>query len=285
MSDSLLVLALLLNLFFWSLASLLYLNQSCRSLLRESKGKYLGWLESHLRFLRFRISATSLAVIQLVLVGLLCLGGVQWRQPLLGVCSLCVLLCVPIYLKKKREERLERLGRQTEMFLSQLSQALVSSASLGDALERSHALLVPPLSDDVAEVLQELRLGVPWEQALQNWAVRAPSPYLQSALLILRIGSRTGGSLASTLQRTGENLREMVRLEGVLRTKTAEGKLQARVIALVPFPLLGLLNWIDPDYFTPLQTSPWGGVLCLLSLVLWLGAVWLGKKILAFDVS
>lgn len=278
-------LALLLNVFLGSLVILLYFYSPCRVVFGRFREKYLGWLENHLRFLRLRIRATSLAMAQLVLVGLLCLGGIQWRQPFLVVTALFVLFCVPLYLKKKREERLERLGRQTEVFLSQLSQALVSSASLGDALEKSQALFVPPLSEDVAEVLQELRLGVPWEQAVQNWATRAPSPYLQSALLILRIGSKTGGSLASTLQRTSENLREVVRLEGVLRTKTAEGKLQARVIALVPFPLLGLLHWIDPDYFAPLQTSPWGGVLCLLSLTLWLGAVWLGKKILAFDMS
>ena len=47
-------------------------------------------------------------------------------------------------------------------------------------------------------------------------------------------------------------LREIARLEGVVRTKTAEGKAQAMVVAVMPFPLIGLLNYLN--LFVHLQT-------------------------------
>jgi tight adherence protein B len=83
------------------------------------------------------------------------------------------------------------------------------------------------------------------------------------------------------LRKAAASLREMARLEGVLRTKTAEGKAQALVISLLPGVLYGGLRLSDEDFFLPLETTASGHVLLGVAAVFWVAAGLLSYKILS----
>ena len=107
---------------------------------------------------------------------------------------------------------------------------------------------------------------------------------MQTALASLRIGQRTGGQLPDILERSAQALREMARLEGVVRTKTAEGKAQAYVVGVIPFPLVALLHYIDPGFLNPLLVSARGHLVLAAALVLWLLSIVVAKKVLRVDI-
>ena len=79
-------------------------------------------------------------------------------------------------------------------------------------------------------------------------------------------------------------LRELARLEGVVRCKTAEGKAQAWVIGAIPFPLIWLLQAISPGYFQPLLDSFAGHLAIGAAVLFWLVALFVARKILSVDV-
>ena len=81
------------------------------------------------------------------------------------------------------------------------------------------------------------------------------SPVIAGALATLIIARQTGGDLSQTLETAATSLREMSRLEGVVRSKTAEGKGQVVVLAVVPFLMVALLGWIDPTWLSPLTDN------------------------------
>ncbi len=76
----------------------------------------------------------------------------------------------------------------------------------------------------------------------------------------------------------------MQRLEGVVQSKTAEGKAQVWVLALVPFGLSAALNWLQPGYFDPLMNSPIGWIALFVAGMCWLGSLLLARKVLAVDI-
>jgi tight adherence protein B len=76
----------------------------------------------------------------------------------------------------------------------------------------------------------------------------------------------------------------MARLEGVVRTKTAEGKMQLWVLAVFPLLLILAINAINPGYFDPLTTSVIGYVFLFLAVLFWGGALIAARKILAVDI-
>jgi tight adherence protein B len=155
--------------------------------------------------------------------------------------------------------------------------------ALGEAISEARRLVDPPLSDELNETCDEVALGLTWEQALNRLEARVPSRNLKVALLTLRVGQKTGGQLESVLSSTLEALRELARLETVLRSKTAEGKLQLRVIGFIPIPLVAAVRAIDPDFFRPLETTFTGHLLILMALGFWGASFLLASRILRVE--
>ena len=76
----------------------------------------------------------------------------------------------------------------------------------------------------------------------------------------------------------------MSRLEGVVRTKTAEGKSQAYVLGAIPFVLLGAIHLVDENWLRPLTQTFAGYVVIVIATLLWVAAIFSARKILAVDV-
>ena len=129
-----------------------------------------------------------------------------------------------------------------------------------------------------------MKVGSTLDQALLHMASRVGSRQLDSALSSILIGRQVGGNLPKVLETTALTLREMRRLEGVVRTKTAEGKAQLWVIGLMPFGLLLGLNFMWPGYFAPLTQSLTGYLITIGCTACWVAAIFLARKVLNVDI-
>jgi tight adherence protein B len=249
-----------------------------------------GWWRSYaadvsreVSFLRLGISARTLLSFQVALVGL---GGLLF---FVGAPVLASLLAVPpftllSFLHMLRAKRVALIEEQLDGWLSGLASVLRATPALSEAIEYSTRLVASPLRDELDTLLKEHRLGTTLEEALVRMGDRIGSNTVQSALGTLRIGQRTGGDIPKILERSASTLREMARLEGVVRVKTAEGKAQASVLALLPFPTMALLNYLNPGFLEPLLRTPKGYVVLALAGVLWLASIIVTRRILRVDI-
>jgi tight adherence protein B len=216
-----------------------------------------------------------------LICGLLAHGyGSVW--PLLGA---ALGLALPTWLlRRQRDARVAKIESQLDGWLVTLANALRASPSLGDALSSSVATTPAPLGDEIDRLLKEHRLGVPLDHALDAASSRIRSRTLTALFLTLRVARASGGGVSDCLERAASTLREMLRLDGVVRAKTAEGKAQAAVIALLPGPFFGLLQWIDPQLMQPLVVTATGHIICIVAATMWLVAVLLARHIVQVDV-
>lgn len=189
-----------------------------------------------------------------------------------------------VWLVQARAERVTKLEAQIDTFLLALANSLKASPSLGDALGACTLLLRAPIQQELELTMKENQLGVPLDQALLTMAKRVGSQSFASSLSTVLIGRQTGGDLPKILETAAGTLREMARLEGVVRTKTAEGKAQAWVLGVMPPILTGILNWIDPLWLKPLSSSFVGHIVVLVAVVFWVASILAARKILAVDI-
>jgi len=183
-----------------------------------------------------------------------------------------------------RHKRQEKIEAQLDTFLLALANGLKASPSLGDALNATSSLLRAPMKEELELTVKENQLGVPLDQALLNMARRVNSRAFSGALTTVLIGRQTGGDLSRILETSAATLREMARLEGVVRTKTAEGKAQAWVLGVIPPLLVALLNWMDPLWLAPLSASAIGYIIVAIAVVFWVAAIFAARRILAVDI-
>jgi tight adherence protein B len=200
------------------------------------------------------------------------------------VVILLIAITPSAYIEHLRRTRVEKLEEQLDNFILALANALKTTPSVGAAFSSVAAVVSDPMRQEIDLALKEMKVGSTLEQALLHMAARVGSRQLDSALSSILIGRQVGGNLPKVLETTAGTLREMRRLEGVVRTKTAEGKAQLWVIGLMPFGLLVGLSSIWPGYFDPLTKSLIGYVIIIACTALWVASLVVARKVLSVDI-
>lgn len=183
-----------------------------------------------------------------------------------------------------RQRRLKRFEEQLPDALMMLSGGMRAGLGLGSAIQQLVREAPAPLAQEFSLLLREQRLGVSLEQALTHLNRRVHTPDTTLVVSAMRIASETGGGLAETLERTAHTLRARQQMEGKIGALTAQGKLQAWVVGMLPVGLMAVPNKMEPESMALLWHTRlgWGvlGVVIFLEVM----GVYLIRKIVNIDV-
>jgi tight adherence protein B len=167
------------------------------------------------------------------------------------------------WLARKTRKRLLAFELQLPDAIDMLVSALKSGYSFHAATNFLGQELGEPLGPEFGRMYDEQRLGIDARQALLNLQERVGSVDIRMFVTALLIQRETGGNLSEILTNTGTVMRERVAVRGALETLTAEAKLSARLLALLPVAVFLALSLISPE-FTGAFTASKGGQLMLL---------------------
>jgi tight adherence protein B len=102
-----------------------------------------------------------------------------------------------------------------------------------------------------------------------------------TAVLLQR---ETGGNLAEILEQIAKVVRGRFKFFRKVRTLSAEGRMSAWILALVPLTLFGALSITQPTYLPVLVEDSLGRKLVAVAIVLGLvGVLWI-RKLLRIEV-
>ncbi len=246
--------------------------------------RYVDVLDRRLKLLFLNAQGSRIAVVQLALLVLL--GALNLLIEMrYGVFLLLIAALGPLlWLERRRRKRLLEIEQQLDPFILALANALKSIPSVSAAFQSIAHVLSSPMREEVELCNREIRIGSSLDEALLHMAARVDNRRLDSALTAVIIGRKIGGNLPRVLESTASSIREMSRLEGVVRTKTAEAKMQLYVIGAAPFFLIAALSTMSPGYFEPFQESPLGYLIALAAGACWLLAVYLARQVLSVSL-
>jgi tight adherence protein B len=242
---------------------------------------YHGWWIAKLNSLNVHPTFQTVPLWQSVALPALIGVAVFMNQPLVLALAAAVIVLPPWLLIRHRLKHQQVLNQGLDAFLTILADSLATVPNLTEALSTVLDHVGQPIKNEVISVLKEMRLGASLEHALSNMAKRVRLPGFDAAVGAALLGKRTGGDLPGIFRRIAAAVREMARLEGVIRTKTAEGRCQAWVMGSVPPGLLFILEYVDPNWIAPLWRDPIGWALIGLAAVLEVTAIALIRKIMA----
>lgn len=250
----------------------------------ERHRTYVAHLERQARSCFVPLSGRRVALGQLGVLAACALGSLAlpWSHCCLAAVATAAL--PSLHLRRKRRQHVARLETQIDTLLTALANALKSIPSPAAALASLSTTLPVPMRWEIDKLLGELRVGSTLEQALGSLSQRTRSADLDSALSAVLIGLQVGGNLPSVLENTASTVREMHRLEGVVKTKTAESRAQLWVLAVFPLLVAWGFNAISPSYFDPLRSTPLGSAIALLALAFWVAAMASAHRILKVDI-
>jgi tight adherence protein B len=163
-----------------------------------------------------------------------------------------------VLLRLKRGRRLKAFNLALPDAIDLMARALVAGHSIGSSIEMVAEESPEPLAFEFVQVYQQQRLGLHFREALLQMGSRVPSRDLQFLVTAILVQKETGGDLTEILARTSYVIRERVRIEGEVRTRTAQGRLTGWILGFLPIVMLVLINVVSPGYSNVLFHDPLG---------------------------
>jgi tight adherence protein B len=189
-----------------------------------------------------------------------------------------------IYVDLKKTRRINALTQQLPEALTIVSSGLRAGFSFPQAMSVVSREMGPPIGEEFSRVLWENRMGKPLEEVLLNLGERAGSYDMNLLINALLIQRQLGGNLAEILDNITHTIRERVRIKGEIKTLTAQGRLSALIIILLPIAVAAFLVVMNPEYMLTLVREPLGLVMVSLAVVLQFLGIFIIRKIINIEV-
>lgn len=184
--------------------------------------------------------------------------------PLVGI----IAASLPYYnLKRQASARLKLFQTQLPESIDMVVNAMKSGYSLQAAIKFAGDEMPQPLGPEFARVYDEQRLGMDLRNALLGLQERVDSLDCRMFVTALLLQRETGGNLAEILTNIAVLMRERVGVRGEIDTLTAEPKLSAIVLALLPLTLFIVISLTNRAYMAPLWTTTVGRLLMTYGVV------------------
>ena len=220
----------------------------------------------------------------LLLAALLIL--VAWPMPLPGVLLLLGMAGggPALFLLRARTARLQRIEAQLPEAADFLARALRAGHSFSNVLQMVGDELSEPISGEFKLAHEEINYGVPMNEALQNLAMRIPLTDLRYLVIAVLVQRESGGNLAEVLVSIARIIRARLKLLGQVRVLSAEGRMSAWVLGLLPFGAALMMHLMNPQFLSVLYTDRGGRKMVAVAFCLLLIGVLVIRKIVRIRV-
>jgi tight adherence protein B len=183
------------------------------------------------------------------------------------------------YVVFKRRRRMDQLLSQLPDAFGLISRSMRAGQTFSQAMQSIAGEASPPIADEFGYCQEQENLGMSPEASLRDLARRTTMMEINVFVMAVLIHRETGGNLSDLLDKLAHLIRERYRVQGIINALTAEGRMQARVLLVLPVLMLILLNLTNPDYARTLLQHPWLLVLTALSMLA--GGLWM-RQIVKF---
>lgn len=203
----------------------------------------------------------------LALVGFLLLSLVL-RSFLLSLSGL-VLGFVPFaVLSIIKNRRMKKFEEQLPDALSMIARSLRVGHGLSRGLEMVGQEFPEPLGPEFAKTVTQITFGVGLEQALRNLTMRVDCPDLKFLVVSVVVQKESGGNLGEIMENIGRIIRERFKLQGKIRTLSAEGRLSGVIMISLPLVVATAFLFVNPAYIKELVSDPIGRALIAVAVVM-----------------
>jgi tight adherence protein B len=162
--------------------------------------------------------------------------------------------------------------RRQNKFLNDFADAIdVLVRGLKSGLPVSEAMKIisteqgEPVGPEFLEVVEGQRVGIPLDQGVERMVERVPLPEVNFLAIVMTIQSKTGGNLSEALANLSRVLRDRKKMKQKVQAVSQEAKSSAAIIGALPFAIVGLMSFTNPNYIRPLFDTQIGHILLIAS--------------------
>ncbi len=227
-------------------------------------------------------------------VATLCIGGaiaisvaslVLFRSLAAAACApVLVVVVLRAALFRSVENERARLREQVPDALRCMEACLHAGLSLPQTFYEVSTQIDQPARGLFARVSRDLELGYSMNEALERFRSVAELPELSFVAMALDVQYACGGSATPILRSAEQSVASDLELRRSLRVQTAQAKLSAQIVSIMPFALVFVISALDPGFLAPFFSSAGGALLLLMAVSMLAAGVLMVRRMLAIEI-
>jgi tight adherence protein B len=158
-------------------------------------------------------------------------------------------LLVRFWLNKLCERRVSTFNDHFPDALELMVRCLRTGIPITEMFQQVSTNSFPPVSTEFKRVYNDIRFGIPLGEAIWRTAERMPTQEYIFFAISVSIQSETGGNLAENLEKLAGILRNRLQVKRLVKTKSAEARLTAKLLTAMPILFSGALYFLSPSDF------------------------------------
>ena len=251
----------------------------------QYQDQYLAKHINDLSDMFFFVGPQQLAILTLAITAMGATLGLLFFGPILTVVLTGLGCFTPTLLVRfYRRRRITMIERQLVDALGAMSSAMRAGTTLYQGMEEVSKTSHPPLAQEFALTVREMRLGTTTDEAMENLSERVGSDDLALVVTGINTGRALGANMAEMFDTISKTIRERFRMEGRIRSLTSQGKLQGLVMGGMPILVWVAFDTIRPDLTRPMMEHWFGALMVMLIVILEiLGALFI-RRVIAIKV-
>lgn len=189
-----------------------------------------------------------------------------------------------IWLRFRQSRRQRAFDGQLADVLLLLANSMRAGQSFPQAINSIADKAREPVQGEFSRVVREMNLGGSVDEGLRHMVHRVGSDDLELVVTAVGINRAAGGNLAQMLEIISQTIRTRVATKGEINALTAQGRMSAWFITLIPIAVAVVMFFISPNYFKPMTANPLGWIMLGAAALLLFAGNFLVRKIVAVDV-
>lgn len=198
--------------------------------------------------------------------------------------SICIWLVIGLWSNHQYDTQRERLREAIPETLQSMKACFQVGYTLAQTIHEVRQGTTGPLGEIFKEVEGVLETGGSTEDALNTLKKKASEPELIFLAAALDIQHKTGSSMQQVLEITRQSVTDETELKRTLKTQTAQAKLSAQIVTIMPFALIGVFSLVSPGFLDPFFESSLGIILLICALAMQVIGISIVRKLLKVEV-
>ncbi|MHC8608589.1 type II secretion system F family protein [Paenarthrobacter ureafaciens] len=193
-------------------------------------------------------------------------------------------LAAPLLAKLVLVSKTQKRRAKFEAQLTDTIQMLIGGLRVGHSIMRSLEAAAQeaqaPTSEELSRIVNEVRIGMDPRRAIEDCANRMDSEDFRWIGQAIQINREVGGDLAEVLEQVAGTIRERSEIKGHIRALSAEGKMSAMVLMVLPVAVGLFMSVLNPGYMRLFAEHPIGIALIVISAILFVvGGFWMSRTV------
>ena len=194
------------------------------------------------------------------------------------------------FLEEESKKKEQEFQKQFREMIQTLSSALNTGYSVENAFyetQKELKIQYPEearISRELLLITRKLRMHIPVEQVLEEFAERVPSEDVKSFVTVFVTAKKSGGDMIGIIRNTTSQIGDKIEVKREIDTLLAAKKYEFQIMSMVPYGIIAYMSLSFSDFMEELYGNVTGIGVMTLCLGIYVGAYYLGVRLLRIDV-